>query len=206
MKGIPQQRILLYLLFFGALPTIFVLFSFLSNSSFQSTLHSSLDASIFEVREQNRRELHNTAARNVYQNTERFYIHKELEPFIPLQTEINKLEKHAGGLLNFEEEAIKRRLHFLCTDNGFSFVEGNEQKINDVRETDLSLSHAVEVDLNDIKVLLTKLEGIPIGEELPPSSRPHIIIKEFRLDKKEGFFSETYLLHLKLLQRDYTKL
>jgi len=205
MKAIPQKRCVIYLLLLGFLPLFSIFMWYSSKKEFVSSLDSSLDSKIEEVSLQVAREHTNHITRKLYKGKDPFYLTKEVEPLVLLQNEIDALRKQSASSFGPEEETCRRRLHFLTSgDNSLSFTESSESHFSNTTEVVATLSHPVQVNLGDLRRILTRIEAAPLEGE-PPLSRPHCIISDFRLEKKEGFLHEVFVLHCQVLRRDYGK-
>ncbi|MBS0655972.1 MAG: hypothetical protein JSR46_09360 [Verrucomicrobia bacterium] len=80
-------------------------------------------------------------------------------------------------------------------------IEGSIKAYPTYQETTESLAHPVEVNLQDLKLILLKLEG-PRSEEAP---KPHLIITDCKIERKAGPTQEIFSLDLKALKREYLK-
>ncbi len=130
------------------------------------------------------------------------YLQKELETLPLLESELKRLETI---LVHHKENAIlHRRLDFLKSgQNHFLLSEGKKRLGETFQEVDLSLAHPVEMDDEDIKKMLTSLEGIPINNYPTRQGRPQILIREFDLVKEiNNLGEEIFLVSCKLLKRE----
>jgi hypothetical protein len=146
----------------------------------------------------------NLAVKAHFLNTDHFYIDKHIESIPLLQKEIKSLKKVLNQQHLIENEAAKKRLEYLLNNNHISFSEGVVQSYPYFHETTETLSKPVEVNIHDINVILSRIEGIEINDNKPISSRPQLIITDFKLDKKKtGDNNEVFLLNMKLLKREF---
>jgi hypothetical protein len=206
MGSIPQNRLILYILLLGFIPLFFVFSHLNSQKKLQSKLNEHLSSLLQDVTAQQNRELYNHITKKTFQGKDQFYLNKELESLQVLEGESEELKKILKTSFHPDEEAIRRRLHFLSSgQNAISFSEGGEKRFSFCQETTSTLAHPVEVNVSDIKKILSRIEGVEIGGEKPKDSRPHLIVSEFRLHKKEGFLHETFVLNLQVIRREYGK-
>jgi hypothetical protein len=206
MGSIPQNRLIFYILVLAFIPLFLVLSHLNSQKTLQSKLNFHLSSLLQDVTAQQNRELYNHITKKTFQGKDQFYLNKELESLQVLEGESEELKKILKNSFHPDEEAIRRRLHFLSSgQNAISFTEGQEKHFSNCQETLVSLAHPIEVNVSDIKKILSRIEGVEIGDQKPKESRPHLIISEFRLQKKEGFLHETFALNLQVIKREYGK-
>ncbi len=205
LANIPQKRLLAYLLLIGILPLAIVLVNFFSEKSGLDSLEISLEnvGTMASIRE--KKQAVNMAVRNAFRDADHFYIDKYLETLTFLEPEIESLQKIAGNKSFPEDENVKKRLELLIgSGNALVFSEGVVQSYPLFQETTETLVHPVEVNVNDIKEILSKVEGISITPFTPGPNRPQLIILDFKLDKKKiTDKNEVYLLNMKLLKREF---
>src|SRR5262249_42700214 len=104
-----------------------------------------------------------------------------------------------------DDENIKKRLEFLTSpSNNMIFTEGIVQSTPLFQEVNESLVHAVEVDGDDLRTILARIEGTDIGSETPGANRPQLIILDFKIEKKSVTEkNQVFVLNLKLLKREF---
>ncbi len=206
VKNIPQNRLLIYLFFLGLVPFIFVLFNFYTKKSHLNEIQHSLDYIQQRALSLEQKQAQNVALRNHYRNADHFYIDKYLETITFLDPEIENLKMIMKDKNFTNDKAIEKRLEFLTSPaNHLSFVEGVVQTYPFFQETTETLSHPVEVNVEDIKKILARVEGIKIGPYEPGPNPPQLVILDFKIDKKSSNNeSDVYLLNMKLLKREYT--
>ena len=148
----------------------------------------------------------NIALRRHYRNADHFYIDKYLEAITFLEPEIENLKTIMKDKNFTNDKAIEKRLEFLNSPaNHLSFVEGVVQAYPFFQETTETLAHPVEVNVDDIRKILSRVEGIKIGTFEPGPNPPQLVILEFKIDKKaSNSDSDVYLLNMKLLKREFT--
>lgn len=205
-KSIPQNRLLLYCLLLGLIPFIFVLLQFYSKNSRVEEVADSLDFVQQRVYSFEQKQAQNIAIRNHYRTADHFYIDKYLEPMTFLEPEIENLRLIVQDKNFASDKNVEKRLEFLTSPaNHLSFIEGVVQNYPFFQETTETLAHPVEVNVEDIKRILARVEGVKIGKYEPGPNRPQLIILDFKLDKKKGQqSSDVYLLNMKLLKREFT--
>lgn len=206
LKSIPQNRLLLYCILLGLLPFLFVLFQFHMRNNQVNEVQDTLDYVQQKVYSFEEKQSQNIAVRNHFRNADHFYIDKYLEPMTFLEPEIENLRLIIQDKNFANDKNVEKRLEFLTSPaNHLSFVEGVVQNYPFFQETTETLSHPVEVNVDDIKKILARVEGIKIGKYEPGPNRPQLVILDFKLDKKKGAQSnDVYLLNMKLLKREFT--
>ena len=205
-NSIPIHRAILYFLLLGFIPLFCVFFAYSSKSDLQESLHTRLSQACFQVKNQNQRECYSKKIREIFQDKDHFYLEKQVSTITPLSQEITSLQKVLASGFHPDEEAMRRRLTTLTgPENALTFTESAEKSYAGLKETQVQLSHSVEVDIHDLCKILARIEGVRIGSEEAKESRPHLIITDLKIDKKKGLLSEVYLLNLKILKREYLK-
>lgn len=122
------------------------------------------------------------------------YVEKYLESLTFHQLEIQRLQ--ALFYSNCEQGTLNQRLNTLQTANKLRFNEQNFQRVENIQETELTQTHTVEMNEQDLKTTLSLIENFPIHS-------PQFIIKIFDLTKKALSESqETYIISLGLLKRE----
>lgn len=206
-KDIPKSRTLLYLMLLGVLPALLALFNFLPEKSRLEDLRLELQnmEQMALLREQ--RQGANIAVRNYFRDADHFYIDKHLETLSFLEPETESLQKLLNNKNLAGDEPIRKRVEFLTgTANSMTFSEGIVQSTLFFQETAETLVHPVEVNGNDIKNILARIEGIELTPYAPGPDRPQLLILDFKLDRKNiSEKNEVFLLNLKLLKREFTR-
>ncbi|MBS0620318.1 MAG: hypothetical protein JSS61_02535 [Verrucomicrobia bacterium] len=131
------------------------------------------------------------------------YIDNELENLTFLLPEVKKLETlyldHPG------DEQIARRLASLKA-NRLQFTEDQIRTSELFREIEESQQQPIEVNEEDLKKILCLIEGITIWPYGPKEGRPHLLIKDFKLTKKELPSKEkVFLLSMRLIKREQVR-
>lgn len=207
LPSIPQSRLTAYIMIAGMLPLIFVVFNLLSKMGDIDHLDARIDEVSQQAFARERKQSLNMIVRRHYQDADHFYIDKQLETLSFLAPEIEMLQKLVNNKYFAGDETVKKRLEILSgKDNKLLFSESNVQKYPFFQETVVSLVRPVELNLEDLKKVLTLVEGVSIGSNQVPDHRPQLIVLDFKLDKKEATEkNDVFQLNLKLLKREFTK-
>lgn len=202
--NIPFKRQVIYLLILGQLPLLFVIIHFFSQNAALNSLSNSLELAQVQAQTSEAKHALNNAVRQHYSDADHFYIDKQLETLIFLEPEIESLQKVVNHRNFTEDAAIKKRLELLTNSNSLSFSEGAVQSTPGFQETIETLIHPVEVNINDLKHILAKVEGVEIEPYSQGQSRPQLIILDFKIDKKKiSDSNEVLSLDMKLLKREF---
>lgn len=206
MNKIPQNRALLYILIFALIPVLISTAFVMSRLNRLDELNQEIDALKETYLLKDQRQATNKKVRAYFKDADHFYIDKNLETLSFLQPEIEALQKIVNQKNFPDDESIKKRLEFLTgSGNDLVFTEGVVQNYGPFQEVTETQSHPVEVNLNDLKLILSRIEGVKIGENEPVSTRPQLIILDFKLDKKtHPDKNEVYQLSMKLLKREFS--
>ena len=168
LKNIPRKRLLLYGLLIGLLPLIFVITNFYSQignlDNLESMIRSVEDKAIIREKKQ----AINMAVIDHYREADHFYIDKYLETLIFLEPEIESLQKLVNNKNYAFDDTVKKRLEYLTNGNNLVFTEGVVQSYPQFQETTETLVHPLEVNVDDIQEMLSRIEGISIGPYSPP--------------------------------------
>ncbi|WP_044881519.1 hypothetical protein [Neochlamydia sp. EPS4] len=204
LENIPRKRLLFYGLFIGLLPLIFVALHFYSQleklNHLKETIHCTHDTAIMREKKQ----ATNMAVIQHFREADHHYIDKYLESLVFLETEIESLQKLENSKNFAFDDALKKRLEHLTNNNSLAFTEGVVQSYPLFQETTETLVHPVEVDVEDIQKILSRIEAIPIGPYAPPSHPPQLLILDFKINRKNiSENNEAFSLDLKLLKREF---
>lgn len=202
---IPLNRLLLYVLLLGLLlPLLSGLYYFSKQSSLES-LHMNIQMVHQLAATRERKQAVNIAVRNNFRDANHFYIDKHLETLSFLEPEIEGLQKVLSNKNFPDDENIKKRLEFLTSPaNNMIFTEGVVQSTPQFQEVTESLVHPVEVNMEDLRAILARIEGTEIGKEVPGPNRPQLIILDFKIEKKSVTEkNQVFVLNLKLLKREF---
>lgn len=203
MTQLPQSRVLLYLFCFSILPLLWAFYDYTSTSSQLDELQERVVRLQETASQNNRKQAANQMVRTFYDETDRFYIDKHIESINLLEKESDALRKMVNQPYVAEDPRITRRISTLA-NNTPVFSEGmviSYPFFNEIPET---LARPIEVDNEDIKKLLARLEGVKIGPYEPGPNRPQLILTDFRFDRKGGQGeSDVYSLNFKLIKREF---
>lgn len=205
MKNIPQSRIILYLLIIGLLPIVFAITNFFTNLSEFETLQEQMNQIYDQAYIKEKKQSQNMTIRKHYQHADHFYIDKQLETLSFLQPEIDALQTIIQNKYFAGDEIVKKRLETLTgPDNHLLFSEGNILKYPFFQETTATLTHPVEMNLDDLKKFLSLIEGRKMDHYQPGPNRPQLIITDFKMEKKEVTDqNDVFVINMKLLKREY---
>ena len=141
-----------------------------------------------------------------YGQVDRYYLDHVLEVATFLKPEVEALELVYGHPAFESCDNVKKRLDFLVKgENRLIFSEENRRCQNHIEELDLKQKRPVEINTEDLKNLLSLLEGVSIGEYLPPHMSPQLILRRLALRKKKLAERETFLLEMHLIKREVIK-
>lgn len=204
LKSISQKRILAYALLIGILPLLYVLFAHYQNRQHIFELRNKLE----EVRElanlKEKKQATNLATRTHFLGADHFYIDKYVETIPLLETEKQALEKILKQQHLVENEAAKKRLDYLVNENRIHFSEGIVESYPYFHETTETLLKPVEINVDDLLNILSKIEDVEFAEYGPGQNLPQMIITDFKIDKKKtSDYNEVFILNLKLIKREF---
>ncbi len=204
-ETIPTGRLIFYSMILGLVPIVIVLVNFFSKLNDVKFIDQRIEVIENQILLLNQKQATNIALIQSFQDADHFYIDKQLETIQLLESEIEYLQKALSNKNIAEDEAIKKRYDQLIgNENSFNFSEGVVLSSPVMQEVMESLIHPVEVDINNIKEILAKIEGVEIGGYTPGPNRPQLIITDFKLGKKYSIDSnEVFQLDLKLLKREF---
>lgn len=203
MTQLPQSRVLLYLFCFSILPLLWAFYDYTSTSSQLDELQERVVRLQETASQNNRKQAANQMVRSFYDETDRFYIDKHIESINLLEKESDALRKMANQPYVAEDPRITRRISTLA-NNTPVFSEGMVVSYPFFNEIPETLARPIEVDNEDIKKLLARLEGVKIGPYEPGPNRPQLILTDFRFDRKGGQGeSDAYSLNFKLIKREF---
>lgn len=205
LKNIPQSRVLLYLLILGMLPLLAVSTLLLSRLDAVDDLETSLQMMQDKALLKGRKQAANLALANYYRPADHFYIDKNLEKLRLLEPEVENLTKTSANMNFADNEGVRKRLEFLTgPQNRISFTEVAVQSTPQFQEVIEQLAHPVEVNLEDIRKILSLIEGVEFGNAKPAPDKPQLLLLEFKLDKKDsGDKNQVFALNMKLLKREF---
>lgn len=204
--SISNQRLILYLSILLILPFFFVLSSIISKKGELNEWQEQISFLRQTALTREKKEATNNAIRYHFDNADHFYIDQQIESLPLLQKEVQELRTIVQDKNFANDSRINQRFQMLTgKENQISFSEGVVQSHPLMQETMETLIHPVEVDSYDCQRILSRIEGIPFGEEktLPPG-RPQLLITECKLDKKKiAPNHEVFVLQLKFIKREF---
>lgn len=198
LASLPLNRLLIYLVVLGAVPLIGVLI----HTSAKRKEWAAVSEQMMELQNYSihtsRKQMVNRTVRALYSEAEHMYLENQLEPLAFLKKEKEALEHLFSSPTFTGNEAAEKRYHFLTSRaNHFEWIQGSIQAAEGIQQAELLLAHPVEVDAQDIKEILTRIEGNRKG-------KPQLIITDFKLSKK-GLpnANEVFEFNMKLLKREF---
>ncbi len=138
-----------------------------------------------------------------YQKVAPNYLNHVIENTIFLQQEINLLNAiHAQPAFR-SHPMIKRRLLYLTKGaNRLFFVEQDHKDSDLIKEVYYRQKKPVEIGKEDLKNLLSMIEGVEIDPSRLHVPRPQLIMRRFDLKRTTDLMSESYLLEMDLIKRE----
>ncbi len=197
-RNFPLNRLLTYVVIIGFLPALFTLFNVYQKKQEWRTVSEKIIA-LHEMSEAKARKQYlNTIVRNTYADTDQFYLENQLESLLFLRKERETLERLLQNPTFTGNEAAEKRYNLITSKaNRFELMQGTPQSAEGVHETSCTLSHSVEIDTNDLKEILNRIEGNRKG-------KPQLLITDLKLNKKtHGNGNEVYELNLKFKKREF---
>jgi len=135
-------------------------------------------------------------------NPDPHYLDKHVESLTFLLPEIKKLE--AVQLESADDDQVIKRLQWL--KEGGNRLRFSEEQIRNnalFRETEEQQQQSIELNEEDLKKLLCLVEGITIWPYGPKEGRPQLIMKEFKLTKKElASHEKVFVVSMQLIKRE----
>lgn len=203
MFNLSPFRLFLYVLLANMLVLGYVLWNNHSANQEIDLVQRRIERLEFDTQTKDIKRASNNLVRSYYADADRFYLEKQVQSIELLKDQKRDLEKILQVKSVAEDPRATRRLNTL-RENKMVFSEGMVQSYPFFNEIPESLSQPVEVNVEDMREVLAKIEGVKIGPYLPGEKRPQFLITEFRLDRKNLSKDEdSYMLNLKLLKREY---
>jgi len=194
--------LLIVILILAPLPFFGVLFSLYGQKC-------SLDAFELKMQQLHKKELlfqelqkKETSFLNRITHSDPGYLEKTLESFYFLEPEVKKLE--ALSLHWEQDQNAKGRLIFLKEgSNRLSFATENIRRTEGWQEVEIKQQHPIECSDDDLKRLLSQIEGVTIWPYGPKEGLPQLIIKDFELGKKPLTSQESvFVVNMQLIKRE----
>jgi len=150
-----------------------------------------------------KREFKNTFIKK-YQNSDPYFLSKQLESLSFNLSEKKALNSFLSHTAFHQSFSLKNRLAFLkSSKNTLSFKEENISSNSFFKETEEIQQNPVELDINDIKKILSLVEEVSFENILPLDNTPFMIIKNFELTKKNS--SSFVLENMFIIKRDFIR-
>ena len=195
-KKIPSARLLFFLIVFASLPLFFIVMRGFTQYIQLKELNFQITNTFAQIKTYENLDKKNQLIRKQYHQADSYFLNSTLE-------NLDLLSNEQSNLKQLNDETSLSRLSLLKS-NRLTFAENSLKSGLAMQESLEFLTHPVEVDLNDIKNILTKLEDRQIASFSPDPHQPHIIVKEFFLEKIKTFKNmEVFILDMKLLKREY---
>lgn len=204
-EQIPPQRLFFYLIIASFIPFLLIVSYFFSQKNGLDALEQSIETLSHRAFVKEKHQAQNNALKAHHKNSDRFYLNKQLESMTFLKPEIDALKRIANNKNFSGDLSVTKRLEYLTgPDNRLSFAEGAIKTTPQLQEVKESLVRPVEVNADDLREILSKIEGVEIGDTLTAPNRPLILITDFKLDKKSiSSKNEVYTLNFKLIKREF---
>lgn len=130
-----------------------------------------------------------------------YYIDKNLETLSFLEPEIKKYKTKSSEAET--EDSLFNRIKFLEESNRLFFTEEGIRQNEQLQEVEERQQNPVEVNEQDLKKLLTLVEGVAIPPFTPKNNRPQLIIKNFELSKKTlSPQDHVFVVNMQLIKRE----
>jgi hypothetical protein len=195
---LPFNRLLLYIIVLGFIPASIAFLHFYQQKKEWDKIDEKI-RSIHGMSEARvRKQYQNIIVRNAYSEADQFYLENQLESLFFLKKEREALEHLFHSPTFTGNEAAEKRYALITSQaNRFAFMQGSPQSGEGIHESLCALSHPVEIDTNDLKEILNRIEGNRKG-------KPQFIIIDFKLNKKTHTHgNEVYELNLKFKKREF---
>ncbi|MCB1213367.1 MAG: hypothetical protein KDK40_03620 [Chlamydiia bacterium] len=199
------SKLLIYLTAIVLLPILLVLYHHKVTNDRIDMLNETLTELHTQVVIAKQKNALNAQTRQHFQDANRFYLDKEVESIPLLKDERMLLEKFVKNSNLAPNPQASQRLKEIDS-NFIVFSEGVIERYPTFDEFPESLSKPVEIDNNDLKKILSRIEGVTIENQTALPKRPLLIITDCRLDRKKvGDNTSVFLLNMKLLKREFTE-
>lgn len=135
-----------------------------------------------------------------------YFLDEQIENLVFLKPEIEELKTLIQHPALADKKPFEARLDFLTKGaNRLSFTEEAIRSNSHIKETEEKQRHSVQLNGEDVKKLLTTLEDLPIGNEVPMiASRPQIMITDFRIETKQTpLKTNVFEVEMQFLKREF---
>ncbi len=202
-EGITPTRLIMYVMIAGLLPIFYVWWSTSSSNAQVERLISRIDT-VQQVAFTHEQKLGpNRAIQAAYKDADRSYLDKYVESLNLLQAETALLQKALINPVVAPDPLTVARIEQL-KKNTIQFSEGTVESYPFFKEIPQSLARPVEVDVEDIRRILSEIEGQQIGTDEPGPNRPQMIITDYKLERKvTPRQAQLYTLTIKLIKREF---
>lgn len=202
-EGISQGRMLLYIMIVCMLPIIYIGYRVNAANNRVDRLVVRLETVQQHAYLNEQKQAPNRAVRKMFQDADRSYLDKHVDTIVLLKDEVDLLEKITNNPTIAPDPRLTSRLDAL-KKNTIQFSEGAVDSYPFFKEVTETLAKTVEVNNDDIREILSVVEGVDIGAEHPDPRRPQLIFTEFKLEHKPGPRQGLlYSLNMKLIKREY---
>ncbi len=200
LTTIPLKRLVLYLLILGLVPFVCIGYFYKKEEAAWNRVGERIFAIHSLSLKSAAKQSLNQAIRKKYTSCDDFYLENQVERLSLLKREQDTLRQLIQNPSFTGNEQAEKRFATLTGDaNCLKFTEGSRQSGEGIQETTEILARPVEVDTEDLKELLTRIEG-----DLP--AKPQLLITDLKLNRKrhtDG--NEVFELSVKLLKREFTQ-
>ena len=202
LNKIPINRLILYMMVLALSPTFFIAWSALSKKEALEAKRKHLEVVQEKCFVDASKSAFNEKVRRHFFNSDPHYTEKNLGSLSFLAREKDALEKLMGQKDFPGSEALSTRHHFVTSpSNRLTFLATSLSNENQMYETEEKLKKSVELDLDDLRKVLTIIEN----KEL--EGAPFLTITDFEIERKVlPNNAEVFeLKKLKLLKREFEK-
>lgn len=200
LQSIPFSRLVIYIVLLTLFPVFGIGFLYLKEKNTWNEVAEQI-LTVHSLSEQKaRKQSMNTTVRKKYAKADDFYLDNQVETINFLKKEREALENLVQNPTFTGNELAERRYAFLSGEaNRLQFTQGAVQGAEGVQETTVILAHPVEVDNQDLKELLMRVEG-------NRPKKPQLLITDFKLNKKaHSNGNEVFEVNMKLLKREFAQ-
>lgn len=205
IEQIPPVRRLLYLSIIALIPLGLIVLKHHATNAELSQVDLWLELVEQKAMAFDRKQSRNISVQRHFKDADHFYIDKHLEPLKLLQDEVDQLRALTEKKDIAITDSVIMRLELLTgPDNQLRFLEGSVDTFPAHQETAESLAHPVEVSPEDLRLILTRIEGVSLGGNSVPEGRPQLLISDLKLERKEVRpNADVWSLNLKLIKREF---
>lgn len=196
---IPLSRLPFYALVIALMPILIVVFLHISKCNAWNEVEQQLNYLQIKVRTSNAKQAINKIVRAEYAASDPSYVEQKIESIACLDKERLALEKlFQKPSFRGNEMAAKRYAFIKGGENKIQFSETSSQTYDGVSETLLHMARPVEIDNDNLKEILSRIEQKHFKQ-------PLLIIKDFSLKRsKNSLGSEVYTLSMTLIKREFS--